>query len=71
MLFICTTEFTPEAAVNVFNSIYQANVVHNVLVKDNKTYIWILEQIEIDPKVYARYGIEVSNIQSTTCRASF
>ena len=71
MLFICTTEFTPEAAANVFNSIYQANVVHQVLVKGSKMYVWILERIEIDPEVYARYGIKVYNIQNTTCRASF
>jgi hypothetical protein len=71
MLFICTTEFTPEAAANVFNSIYQKNVVHEVVVKGNKTYVWILKRIEIDPVVYARYGIEVYNIQNTTCRASF
>jgi len=71
MLFICATEFTPEAAANVFNSIYQANVVHEVLVKDNKTYVWILKPIEIDPDVYARHGIKVSNITHTTCRAKF
>jgi len=71
MLFICATDFTPEEATNVFNSIYQANVVHNVLVKGNTTYLWILERIEIDPKVYARHGIKVYNIQNTTCRASF
>ena len=71
MLFICATEFTPEAAANVFNSIYQANVVHEILVKGDKTYIWILKPIEIDPHVYARYGIKVYNITHTTCRAKF
>jgi len=71
MLFICSTEFTPEEATNVFNSIYQANVVHNVLVKGNKMYLWILDRIDIDPKIYARYGVNVYNIQQTTCRASF
>jgi hypothetical protein len=71
MLFICVTEFTPDAAANVFNSIYQANVVHEVMVKDNKTYVWILKPIEIDPEVYAHYGIKVSNITNTTCRAKF
>jgi hypothetical protein len=71
MLFICATDFTPEEATNVFNSIYQANVVHDVLVKENKLYIWILQRIDIDPEVYARHGIKVYNIQQTTCRASF
>jgi hypothetical protein len=71
MLFICVTEFTPEAAANVFNSIYQANVVHEVLVKENKMYVWILKRIEIDPDVYARHGIKVYNITNTTCRAKF
>jgi hypothetical protein len=71
MLFICATEFTPEAAANVFNSIYQENVVHKVLVKHDKTYVWILKPIEIDPDVYARHGIKVSNITNTTCRANF
>jgi len=71
MLFICTTEFTPEAAANVFNSMYQANIVHDILVKGNKTYVWILEPIEIDPDVYARHGINVYNITNTTCRATF
>jgi hypothetical protein len=71
MLFICATEFTPEAAANVFNSIYQANVVHEVLVKGNTTYVWVLKPIEINTEVYARYGIKVYNITRTTCRASF
>ena len=71
MLFICATEFTPEAAANVFNSIYQANVVHEVLVKENKTYVWVLKPIQINPDVYARYGIKVYNITNTTCRARF
>ena len=71
MLFICATDFTPEEATNVFNSIYQANVVHDVLVKENKLYIWILQRIDIDPEVSARHGIKVYNIQQTTCRASF
>ena len=71
MLFICATEFTPEEATNVFNSIYQANVVHEVLVKGNTMYVWILKQIEINPQVYARHGIQVYNIQNTTCRAKF
>jgi hypothetical protein len=71
MLFICATEFTPEAAANVFNSIYQANVVHEIMVKGDKTYIWILIPIEIDPGVYARHGIKVYNITNTTCRANF
>jgi hypothetical protein len=71
MLFICVTEFTPEAAANVFNSIYQENVVHEVLVKHKKTYVWILKPIEIDPDVYARHGIKVCNITNTTCRANF
>lgn len=71
MLFICATEFTPEAAANVFNSIYQANVVHEVLVKGNKTYVWILKRIEINPDVYAQHGITVYNITNTTCRAKF
>jgi hypothetical protein len=71
MLFICATDFTPEEATNVFNSIYQANVVHEVLVKENKLYVWILKRIDIDPEVYARHGIKVYNIQQTTCRASF
>jgi hypothetical protein len=70
MLFICATEFTPEAVANVFNSIYQANVVHEILVK-KYTYVWILKPIEIDPEVYARHGIEVYNITTTTCRAKF
>jgi uncharacterized membrane protein YkvA (DUF1232 family) len=71
MLFICTTEFTPEAVANVFNSIYQDNVVHEIMVKGGKTYVWILTPIEIDPDVYAHYGITVSNITNITCRASF
>jgi len=71
MLFICTTEFTPDAAANVFNSIYQANVVHEVLVKETKIYVWILKPIKIDPEVYARHGIKVYNITNTTCRAKF
>lgn len=71
MLFICATEFTPEAAANVFNSIYQENVVDKVLVKKNTTYVWILKSIEIDPDVYARHGIKVYNITNTTCRAKF
>ena len=71
MLFICVTEFTPEAAANVFNSIYQENVVDKVLVKKNTTYVWILKPIEIDPDVYARHGIKVYNITNTTCRAKF
>jgi len=71
MLFICATEFTPEAAANVFNSIYQANVVDQVLVKKNTTYVWILEPIDIDTDVYARHGIKVYNITNTTCRAKF
>jgi hypothetical protein len=71
MLFICATEFTPEAAANVFNSIYQANVVHEILVKKGKTYVWILKRIEIDPIVYERHGIHVYNITNTTCRARF
>ncbi|NDG73718.1 MAG: hypothetical protein EBY32_20910 [Proteobacteria bacterium] len=71
MLFICATEFTPEAAANVFNSIYQANVVHEVIVKKKITYVWILERIEIDSAVYEHYGIKVYNITNTTCRAKF
>ena len=71
MLFICATEFTPEAAANVFNSIYQENVVHEILVKHKKTYVWVLKPIEIDPDVYARHGIKVYNITNTTCRANF
>jgi hypothetical protein len=71
MLFICATEFTPEEATNVFNSIYQDNVVHEVLIKGKTMYVWILKRIEIDPQVYARYGVQVYNIQNTTCRASF
>ena len=71
MLFICVTDFTPEAAANVFNSIYQSDVVHKILVKNGKTYVWILHPIDIDPRVYARHGIEVYNIQHTTCRAKF
>ena len=71
MLFICATEFTPEAAANVFNSIYQANVVHEIIVKGDKTYVWILKEVDIDPDVYARYGIKVYNITNTTCRAKF
>jgi hypothetical protein len=71
MLFICVTEFTPEAAANVFNSIYQENVVHEILVKHKKTYVWVLKPIEIDPDVYARHGIKVYNITNTTCRANF
>ena len=71
MLFICATEFTPEAVANVFNSIYQENIVHEILVKKNITYVWILKPIEIDTEVYARYGIEVYNITNTTCRAKF
>ena len=71
MLFICVTEFTPEAAANVFNSIYQENVVDKVFVKKNTTYVWILKPIEIDPDVYARHGIKVYNITNTTCRAKF
>ena len=70
MLFICATDFTSEAVANVFNSIYQDNIVHKILVKD-KTYVWILKPIEIDPDVYAQYGIEVYNITNTTCRANF
>ena len=71
MLFICATEFTPEAAANVFNSIYQENVVHEVLVKKNITYVCILKPIDIDIDVYARHGIKVYNITNTTCRAKF
>lgn len=71
MLFICATEFTPEAAANVFNSIYQANMVHEIMVKKGITYVWILKPIEINPDVYARYGIKVYNITNTTCRARF
>jgi hypothetical protein len=71
MLFICATEFTPEAAANVFNSIYQENVVHEILIKGNTMYVWILKRIEINPQVYARHGIQVYNIQNTTCRAKF
>ena len=71
MLFICTTDFTSEAVANVFNSIYQENIVHKILVKGDKTYVWILKQIEIDTDVYAQYGIEVYNITNTTCRANF
>jgi len=71
MLFICDTDFSPEAAVNVFNSIYQANVVNNIIVKGNTTYVWILKPIVINPKVFAHYGIIVTNIQHTTCRAKF
>jgi hypothetical protein len=71
MLFICDTEFTPEAVANVFNSIYQANVVHDILVKKNKTYVWILRDIDINPRIYAQYGIKVHNITNTTCRAEF
>jgi hypothetical protein len=71
MLFICATEFTPEAVANVFNSIYQENIVHEILVKKNITYVWILKPIEIDTEVYARHSIEVYNITNTTCRAKF
>ena len=71
MLFICATEFTPEEATNVFNSIYQADVVHEILVKGKTMYVWIIMRIEIDPKVYARHGINLYNIKQTTCRASF
>ena len=70
MLFICTTEFTPEEVTNVFNSIYQENIVHEIMVK-KQTYVWILKPIEIDPEVYARQGIEVYNITNITCRANF
>lgn len=70
MLFICTTEFTPEEVTNVFNSIYQENIVHEIMVK-KQTYVWILKPIEIDPEVYARHGIEVYNITNITCRANF
>jgi len=71
MLFICATEFTTEAVANVFNSIYQENIVHEILVKGDKTYVWILKPIEIDTNVYAQYGIEVYHITNTTCRAKF
>jgi len=71
MLFICATDFTAEEATNVFNSIYQENVVHEVLIKGKTMYVWILKRIEINPNVYARYGIQVYNIQQTTCRAKF
>ena len=71
MLFICATEFTTEAVANVFNSIYQENIVHEILVKGDKTYVWILKPIEIDTNVYSQHGIEVYNITNTTCRAKF
>ena len=71
MLFICETDFSPEAAINVFNSIYQSDVVHDIRVKGNTTYVWILRPVEINPKVFAKYGIWVHNIQPTTCRARF
>lgn len=71
MLFICATDFTPEAAANVFNSIYQDNVVDHILVKNGITYVWILVPIIIDPHIFAFFGIHLSNIQNTTCRARF
>jgi hypothetical protein len=71
MLFICATDFTPEAVANVFNSLYQDNVVHEILVKGGKTYVWILKPIHINPEIYAHYGIKVYNITNTTCRARF
>lgn len=70
MLFICETDFTPDAVANVFNSIYQANVIHEILVKSGITYVWIF-RINIDPDVYARHGIKVYNITKSTCRAKF
>ena len=42
-----------------------------VVVDENNLPVGILERIEIDPEVYARYGVKVYNIQNTTCRASF
>jgi hypothetical protein len=71
MLFICATDFTPEAAANVFNSIYQANVVHNILVKNHITYVWVLVPIELNTAIFHLYGVQLSNITNTTCRASF
>lgn len=70
MLFICDTSFSPEAAANVFNSIYQSDVVYDIVVKD-KTYVWVLRDIVVNPKVFARYGIYISNLDKTTCRAKF
>ena len=71
MLFICDTDYSPEEVTNVFNSMYQSSVVDEIWVKGNKTYVWILRDIEVNFKIFARYKITLSNLQKTTCRAKF